>query len=144
MGFQKSVIYARVAASRRTFVLIDQATKNRSTRDPFMAEVCHGLRLGRAEFAGVVWPSTVVVPGELRSCVQPDGSPQKFHLEGFMKRLQEQLGVDRCKAKREAKAVFAALWSAVGSEAFNDMRSELPKDFGRCWTRWCPRRLGQG
>src|ERR1700704_6571624 len=53
------------------------------------------------------------LPGELRSCVQPDGAPQKFRLEGFIKRLEEQLGVDRRKAEREAKAVFAALCSTV-------------------------------
>jgi uncharacterized protein (DUF2267 family) len=70
------------------------------------------------------------LPGELRSCVQPDGAPQKFRLEGFIKRLEEQLGVDRRKAEREAKAVFAALWSTVGSDEFDDMRSELPKNFG--------------
>ena len=70
------------------------------------------------------------IPGELRSCVQPGGSPQKFHLEGLIKRLEEQLGVDRRKTEQEAKAVFTALWSMVGSDEFDDMRSELPKDFG--------------
>jgi uncharacterized protein (DUF2267 family) len=70
------------------------------------------------------------LPGELRSCIDLGGSPQRFRLEGFIKRLEEQLGADRRKVEREAKAVLAALWSAVGSDEFNDMRSELPKDFG--------------
>jgi uncharacterized protein (DUF2267 family) len=39
--------------------------------------------------------------------------------------------VDRGKAEREAKVVVAALWSTIGSDEFVDMRSELPKDFGR-------------
>jgi hypothetical protein len=38
--------------------------------------------------------------------------------------------VDRGKAEREAKAVVVALWSTIGSDEFDDMCSELPKDFG--------------
>lgn len=70
------------------------------------------------------------LPRELRSCVELDDSRQTFHLQGFIKRLEERLGVDRGKAMREAKAVFAALWSTIGSDEFDDVRSELPKDFG--------------
>jgi uncharacterized protein (DUF2267 family) len=69
------------------------------------------------------------LPDELRSCVALDGSRQMFHLDGFIQRLEEQLGVDRGMAVREAKAVVAALWSTIGSEEFDDMRAELPKDF---------------
>jgi hypothetical protein len=44
-------------------VLVDQATKNRPTLDPFMAEVRHGVdRWWRAKFADTMRPSTVVVP----------------------------------------------------------------------------------
>lgn len=41
--------------SRRPFILVDQATKNRSALDPFKAEVDHGVgRSWRAKFAGAV------------------------------------------------------------------------------------------
>jgi hypothetical protein len=67
VGFQKSVTYAEEQFSRCPFVLVDQATKNRPTLDPFIVEVRHGVgRLWRAKFAGAVRPSTVVVPDVLR------------------------------------------------------------------------------
>jgi putative transposase len=54
-------------ASRRPFVLTDQAAKNRSTRDPFIAEIRLGIsRLRWAKVAGTVRPPTVVVPHVLR------------------------------------------------------------------------------
>jgi uncharacterized protein (DUF2267 family) len=37
--------------------------------------------------------------------------------------------VDESSAEREARAVFAALWSAVGADEFADMRAQLPQDF---------------
>src|SRR5262249_43369700 len=57
----------RTAVSCCPFVLVDQAAKNRSAPDPFMAEVRHGVgRSWRAKFAGAVGSSTVVVPNVLR------------------------------------------------------------------------------
>lgn len=67
VGFQKSVTYAEEQFSRCPFLLVDQATKNRPTLDPFIVEVPHGVaRLWRAKFAAAVRPSTVVVPDVLR------------------------------------------------------------------------------
>jgi hypothetical protein len=67
VGFQDSVACADQQVSRCPFVLVDQATKNRSTLDPFITEVCHGVgRSCRAKFAGAVRASTVVVPDVLR------------------------------------------------------------------------------
>jgi uncharacterized protein (DUF2267 family) len=92
---------------------------------------CRTLRtLSRRISVGEAEDIAERLPQELRTCVELDGSRQTFHLEGFIKRLEEQLGVDRGKAEREAKAVIAALWSTIGSDEFDDMRSELPKDFG--------------
>jgi hypothetical protein len=42
VGFQKSVSYVS-SGFTPPFVLVDQATQNRSTRDAFMAEVGHGV-----------------------------------------------------------------------------------------------------
>jgi hypothetical protein len=55
------------SSSRCPFVLVDQATKNRPTLDPFMVEVRYGVGwLWRAKFAGAVRSSTVAVPDVLR------------------------------------------------------------------------------
>jgi uncharacterized protein (DUF2267 family) len=69
------------------------------------------------------------LPEQLRPCVDADGEHEKFHVEEFLRRLEEELDVDHEKAEREASAVFAALRAAVGPKEFDDMRSELPKDF---------------
>jgi uncharacterized protein (DUF2267 family) len=91
---------------------------------------CRTLRtLSRRISVGEAEDIAERLPHELRPCVELDGSRQTFHVEGFIKRLEEHLGVDRAKAEREAKAVIAALWSTIGSDEFDDMRSELPKDF---------------
>src|SRR2546423_7715940 len=67
VGLQNSVVCADQQVSRCPFVLVDQAAKNRSTLDPFITEVCHGVgRSWRAKFAGAVRSSTVVVLDVLR------------------------------------------------------------------------------
>jgi uncharacterized protein (DUF2267 family) len=69
------------------------------------------------------------LPDGLRSCLDPDGPPETFSLDEFLRRVTERARVDRSHAERDAEAVFAALWSAVGPDEFADMRSQLPKDF---------------
>jgi uncharacterized protein (DUF2267 family) len=70
------------------------------------------------------------LPGELRSCLQPeDTSDRRFHVDEFLRRISTRTGVDESAAERDARAVFVALWSAVGPEEFADMRAELPRDF---------------
>jgi uncharacterized protein (DUF2267 family) len=72
------------------------------------------------------------LPGELRSCLQPeDLSDRRFHVGEFLRRISARAGVDRRAAERDARAVFIALWSAVGPEDFADMRAELPRDYDR-------------
>jgi uncharacterized protein (DUF2267 family) len=68
------------------------------------------------------------LPQELRRCLEP-GAPEPFHLDEFLRRVSDRVGVDRPAAERDARAVFAALWGAVGPDEFADMRAELPKDF---------------
>jgi uncharacterized protein (DUF2267 family) len=70
------------------------------------------------------------LPTELRECIDPDGPPERFHVDEFVRRLAERVGADDDAAARDAKGVFAALWSAVGPDEFADMRAQLPKDFG--------------
>jgi hypothetical protein len=55
------------SSSSCPFVLVDQTTENRSTRDAFVAQVRDGVgRLWWAKIAGAVRPSTVVVPNIFR------------------------------------------------------------------------------
>jgi uncharacterized protein (DUF2267 family) len=60
---------------------------------------CRTLRtLSRRISVGEAEDIAERLPRQLRSCVELDGSRQTFHLEGFIKRLEEQLGVDRGQA----------------------------------------------
>jgi uncharacterized protein (DUF2267 family) len=69
------------------------------------------------------------LPPELGSCLKPTPRPEPFHLDTFVERLAMRAHVDRASAERDAKAVFAALWAALGPDEFHDMRSQLPRDF---------------
>lgn len=69
------------------------------------------------------------LPDRLQSCLTPAEEQDTFHLDEFLRRLSERAAVDEPAAQRDARAVFSALFRAVGPEEFHDMRSELPKDF---------------
>ena len=54
-GFQKSTTYAEQRLYAARFVLVDQAAENRTTFDPCLAEVGHGVaRPWRVKFTGAV------------------------------------------------------------------------------------------
>jgi uncharacterized protein (DUF2267 family) len=69
------------------------------------------------------------LPPELRACIDGASAPQPFHADEFLRRIAERAGLDRAHAEQDARAVFVALWRAVGPDEFHDLRSELPKDF---------------
>jgi uncharacterized protein (DUF2267 family) len=69
------------------------------------------------------------LPAQLRPCIQRDGPTATFHVDEFLRRIEEGAGTDRPTAERVARAVLAALWATVGPKEFKDMASELPKDF---------------
>jgi uncharacterized protein (DUF2267 family) len=69
-----------------------------------------------------------LLPAELRSCMTPEREREKFHLDGFLRRVAEATGMERVAAETAALAVLAALRRTVGRKEFGDMRSELPKD----------------
>jgi uncharacterized protein (DUF2267 family) len=69
------------------------------------------------------------LPGELRRCLDSGGEHEAFHVDEFLRRVADGAGIERDTAERDARAVFAALFAAVGPSEFDDMRSELPKDF---------------
>lgn len=68
------------------------------------------------------------LPGQLRSCLTPAG-PDRFHVDEFLRRVSERVGVDAQSAERDAVAVFTAMWRTVGPDEYADLRAELPKDF---------------
>ncbi|NMI01723.1 DUF2267 domain-containing protein [Pseudonocardia acidicola] len=69
------------------------------------------------------------LPEELRSCIEYPGPREKYHLDDFLQRMQQYLAADRPTAEKAAKGIFAALWRAVGTREFADMRAQLPGDF---------------
>jgi uncharacterized protein (DUF2267 family) len=69
------------------------------------------------------------LPEKLRSCLAPEGLPEKFTVDELVRRVEQHQGVDRSTAERETRAVLAALRRAVGPEAYAALRDRLPKDF---------------
>jgi uncharacterized protein (DUF2267 family) len=69
------------------------------------------------------------LPGRLSSCVDTDHRPERFDVAEFTRRIAQRAEVDQDTAPRDAKAVLVALWRAVGSEEFEDLRAQLPTDF---------------
>jgi uncharacterized protein (DUF2267 family) len=84
-------------------------------------------RLSRGEAADIAQ----LLPPELRSCMTPERDRETFHLDGFLRRVSEESGLDRPTAEKAARAVVAALRRAVGHKEFHDLRSELPEDLQR-------------
>jgi uncharacterized protein (DUF2267 family) len=70
------------------------------------------------------------LPEQLRTCIQREGPVDTFDADEFLRRIQQKIGADRPTAERVARAVLAALWTAVGPKEFHDMCSQLTKDFG--------------
>lgn len=69
------------------------------------------------------------LPDELRSCLLTADEHGRFHVDEFIRRISQRAGLEPPVAERDARAVFGALWLAVGPDEFADMRSELPMDF---------------
>ncbi|WP_127354515.1 DUF2267 domain-containing protein [Actinacidiphila soli] len=91
---------------------------------------CPTLRiLARRITTGQAKQIAAHLPVPLRPCLDPEANPEKYHLDGFLQRVADQLDVDSVTAERLALGVFAAIWRAAGPDEFNDLRSELPKDF---------------
>jgi uncharacterized protein (DUF2267 family) len=70
-----------------------------------------------------------LLPAQLRACLDAPGAFEPFHADEFLRRIAERAGLDRSHAERDARAVFVALWRAVGPDEFADLRAELPTDF---------------
>jgi uncharacterized protein (DUF2267 family) len=69
------------------------------------------------------------LPERLHSCLTETDGADRFHFDEFVRRVAQRADIDESAAQRDSRAVFSALFHAVGPEEFHDMRSELPKDF---------------
>jgi uncharacterized protein (DUF2267 family) len=88
-----------------------------------LKQLAHRISAGEAEdLAGRL-------PENLRQCIEPETPVEKFHADEFLRRIEQNMGVDHAKAVEETEAVLVALFAAVGPDEFAEMRSELPKDF---------------
>lgn len=91
---------------------------------------CAPLRtLAERRTAGETEDVAERLPAELRRRLGGADGFDPFHVEEFLRRVEERAGLDRPHAERHARAVFVALRRAVRPDEFDDLRSELPKDF---------------
>ncbi|WP_166039304.1 DUF2267 domain-containing protein [Sphingosinicella sp. YJ22] len=70
-----------------------------------------------------------LLPHPLGQCIPLGERIEKFDLDRFIRRVAEELHVDRATAGRTAAAVLAALFAVIGDEEFAQMRVQLPQDF---------------
>jgi uncharacterized protein (DUF2267 family) len=70
-----------------------------------------------------------LLPKPLDQCIPLGERIAKFDLDRFIRRVAEELHVDRATAGRAAAAVLAALFVVIGDREFAEMRVQLPQDF---------------
>jgi uncharacterized protein (DUF2267 family) len=82
--------------------------------------------LNRGEAADVL----VRLPPELQPYLHTPGSPERFGVAEFVRRVAEREGVDPAAAERHAAAVFTVLRQAIGDVEFADATAQLPREYG--------------
>jgi uncharacterized protein (DUF2267 family) len=70
------------------------------------------------------------LPPELGPLLHDGSRAEPFDLDEFVRRVAEREQVTPETAAQHARAVFAALGSAVSPDELHDLASELPRDFG--------------
>ena len=58
-------------------------------------------------------------------------------LEGFLQRLQTELGTDRAQAERNARLVFTSLRACITEGEAQQVDEALPPDMRALWARAC-------
>jgi uncharacterized protein (DUF2267 family) len=69
------------------------------------------------------------LPPEIAPLIATTTPAQRFDVDEFLERVSEREGVDVITAQQHAAAVLDALARAVSPKEWNDMVSELPRDF---------------
>jgi uncharacterized protein (DUF2267 family) len=69
------------------------------------------------------------LPPEISAYVLSDDDARRFDRHEFVRRVAEREDVDTASAERHARAVFTALWRAVGRDELGDLAAELSKDY---------------
>ena len=69
------------------------------------------------------------VPPELAPWLATNTPAARFGVDEFIRRVAEREGVDAATAERDARAVFAALGSAVSPGELADAAAQLPNEF---------------
>ncbi len=70
------------------------------------------------------------LPPELAPWLNVEERSQRFDVDEFLRRLAARSGADEEAALRRARSVFAVLAQAIEPSEFDDVASELPKDYG--------------
>lgn len=70
------------------------------------------------------------LPPELQPYLHTPGSPEKFDVREFVRRVADREGVAPPAAERHAAAVFPVLRQAVGEDEFADATAQLPREYG--------------
>jgi uncharacterized protein (DUF2267 family) len=69
------------------------------------------------------------LPAELQPYVYSPGSPPRFGVAEFIRRMAERTGSDREAAEQHAAAVFLVLREAIGDDEFADLAAQLPRGY---------------
>jgi len=114
--------------------------------DEFIAIIEHQARMGRerAESAAQAVLRTLaerIARGEARdlaAALPPEAAPwvhkgspdaDGFDVDEFVRRVADRAGSDATTATLYTRAVFTALWRAVGSKEMEDVAAQLSRDF---------------
>src|SRR6185503_5789022 len=69
------------------------------------------------------------LPEDLAAWLATDGAAEPFDVDEFLRRVALREGTNVETAERHARAVFVALWKAVGESELKDLTAQLSKDY---------------
>jgi uncharacterized protein (DUF2267 family) len=104
------------------FAGIDRDSAERATAAVLSTLAEH---LSRGEAADVLRR----LPPELQPYLHTAGSPERFGVTEFLRRVAQRDGSDVETAERRAAAVFLVLRQAIGDDEFADLAAQLPREY---------------
>jgi uncharacterized protein (DUF2267 family) len=82
--------------------------------------------LGQRVAGGQTHNLAAQLPGTVASYLPPEGAGESFSVEEFYERVGQAEGCDAQQARKHARAVMAAIRSAVEPGEFDDLTAQLP------------------